>query len=50
VVTGGLTTKNEMCEAFLWYYPKLDDLLYCGSSYSYNQSFADYNITKWSAR
>jgi len=47
VVTGGLSTRNEMCEAFLWYYPKLDDLIYCGSSYKLNESFIDFNITKW---
>jgi len=44
VVIGDLSTRDEMCEAFLWYYPKMDVDI-CGSSYDMYRSFGDLGIT-----
>jgi len=47
IVIGGHSTREEMCQAFLWYWPKMEDLDVCGSSYPFLDSFTDLGITNW---
>jgi len=47
IVTGGLSTREEMCEAFLWYWPKMEDMDVCASSYPLQKSFDDLGVTNW---
>ncbi|CAL8067984.1 unnamed protein product [Orchesella dallaii] len=47
IVVGGLSTREEMCMAFLWYYPKID-FEYCGSYYPPSQHFQELGITNYS--
>ncbi|XP_021961495.1 DBH-like monooxygenase protein 2 homolog [Folsomia candida] len=46
VVIGDLSTRDEMCEAFMWYYPKINVDI-CSSSYNVEQSLADLGITNY---
>jgi len=40
----GLSTRHEMCETFVWYYPK-QDLISCGSYYDrINKFFNEFGI------
>lgn len=45
-VSGGLTSRDEMCEAFIWYYPKARFDI-CASHYPLDQGFKDFGITKY---
>ena len=43
---GGLSTQEEMCNAFIWYYPK-QDIDQCMSAYPVDKHFADFGITNF---
>ncbi|ODM94958.1 DBH-like monooxygenase protein 1 [Orchesella cincta] len=46
IVVGGISTREEMCMAFLWYYPKID-FEYCGSRYTTAQHFQELGIANY---
>ncbi|CAL8110020.1 unnamed protein product [Orchesella dallaii] len=46
VVTGGLSTKEEMCQAFLWYYPK-QEFEACVSVYPVEAHFEELGVTNY---
>ncbi|CAL8107981.1 unnamed protein product [Orchesella dallaii] len=46
IVVGGLSTREEMCMAFLWYYPKLD-FETCGSRYNTRKHFQELGVTNY---
>ncbi|ODM94234.1 DBH-like monooxygenase protein 1 [Orchesella cincta] len=48
VVVGGLSTREEMCMAFLWYYPK-QTFEYCSSYYRLADHFATLGITNYTS-
>ncbi|CAL8109980.1 unnamed protein product [Orchesella dallaii] len=49
IITGGLSTREEMCEAILWYYPKREFIL-CGSAQDIPSHFAQFGITNFTTK
>lgn len=46
IVLGGLSTREEMCEAILWYYPKID-IDICGSEYDIDMHIKEFGVTEY---
>jgi hypothetical protein len=46
VVSGGMTTTDEMCETFIWYYPK-NNFDHCISHTNLKKHFADFGVTSY---
>jgi len=46
VVIAGLGTRDEMCESFLWYYPKID-IDFCGSRYGLTTAIREFGATNF---
>ncbi|OXA39163.1 DBH-like monooxygenase protein 2 [Folsomia candida] len=46
VIAGGFSTREEMCEAIFWYYPKIP-LVSCGSIYPFESALAEYGVTNY---
>ncbi|CAL8109979.1 unnamed protein product [Orchesella dallaii] len=49
IITGGLSTHEEMCEAILWYYPKRE-FVYCGSAQDLTSHFETFGITNFTMK
>jgi len=45
VTIAGFSTANEMCEVFVWYYPKIP-MLACSSFYDINRLLSPFGIKR----
>ncbi|OXA47290.1 DBH-like monooxygenase protein 1 [Folsomia candida] len=47
IVLGGLGTREEMCEAIVWYYPRMDTYDLCASSYETDAHIREFGVTQY---
>jgi len=50
VVIGGSSSKNEMCEVHLWYYPRHEEFQACGSDLDDDEAMSDLGVEKFTYR
>jgi hypothetical protein len=48
IVTGGLTSREEMCAAIFYYYPRID-VEFCSSAYPFPNLMEDLGVTNFTA-